>query len=445
MAEGFYVEVGTVPLDSEKVKENKTLAPFDKRLEAQGSVQTILESQVGSDVLKKEMMYVEDVDAGRTLTESATSGKVIFGGEFPADIFGARDQKGVRHEVPVLQYVQNYGFQDKVNAIGLYSNKDVEYIVKVSNFLRSHGLPTENPNNILKLKEIAVDGVPVPIDDWKDAALTYFENVCENDPIQMEMAKEYLKQDFFEIERELQTTERLRNISKCQTKEEFEEMVGKVFKWLNVATEIRDQGILPDTTKPKAFDVENPGDIERYFLNWLPEQMGIYLARMQKLGVVNYFPHAQNWSAVGTMYDLNDVVGDPLGFPCEEEDFKYMVGLSLGALEELLYPKDGNYLSDELNLSVNKAKASLIQAYLKELGKDVSEIGYEYFADNDYVNGESVMIGVEDWKEIMTYMGQEEKLDSQTHLEEIEKKVRQDIIRKAIELQTGKEVGDRII
>jgi len=106
------------------------------------------------------------------------------------------------------------------------------------------------------------------------------------------------------------------------------------------------------------------------------------------------------------LYDKDTVVGVPLGDkPPTIAQYKNDMTETLGALDELMAPEEGNYISrvfgKELLLT---AKASLLKGYLLERhGKgDVnSGIIKSILSDYKYYNGKKdveVKISEEDWK-----------------------------------------------
>jgi hypothetical protein len=179
--------------------------------------------------------------------------------------------------------------------------------------------------------------------------------------------KKYLQStDFFIEDRDLQVAERLRDLKKIKTESQFRQVMEPIFKWVNLATNSLKSGIISDTPVPNRFEF-NPADIQRYFGEWLPSQMGIYLARLHKLGLVHQFPHAQNWSVVGTLYDLDSVWGSVLGDPLiTDDDIAKDTRRTVGAITELLVDSQQNYLNDTYPGLAEQAQSIIISSYIKE-------------------------------------------------------------------------------
>lgn len=117
-------------------------------------------------------------------------------------------------------------------------------------------------------------------------------------------------------ERRQQITEDLRTIATYMEKRPdydrivtsgryFRDKMGEVFRWVNQYNRIKGD--------PEVFDAHNDADIKRYFSEYLPAQVGRFLARFHKIGLAHEFATAHNWSLVGTLYDLDSVHGKPLG------------------------------------------------------------------------------------------------------------------------------------
>ena len=286
-----------------------------------------------------------DTAHGRSMTESASSNKVVWGGPLPGDIYGARTVKGtaMRASIKGISLDSHsespYGYR----GFGLMDDSVIPRVIKVSELLRKNGLPTERPAKVKELKEVWVqkwiDGhiawKKIPIKEWETSTL----QAETEGGADFEKIKRYLQETkFIAIERDVQVDERLQNIAKAAYNDRLKEIMTPIFKWLNVATQVRSGGIIAGTPKPKPFRY-NKGDLNRYFLSYLPSQMGTYLGRFHKLGLQHEFPHWGNWSAVGTLYDLDSVSGQALysdDKPVEDKDQVHDINITYGAAEILL-------------------------------------------------------------------------------------------------------------
>jgi len=248
----------------------------------------------------------------RNMTEISTSKGFVWGGELPGDIYGARTIKGTSMSVdgdPAKLDAGDtyYG----VMGIGLMDDRSIPRITKASELLRKNGLPTECPRTVKKLQEVLVkdkNGIyqKMPIKEWEENQLN---NITSFDRISLESAKKYLDEtDFVALERDVQVDERLQDLQEALYKGGFRAMIEPIFKWINVATQARNGGLISGTEKPERFNMTDE-DIKRYLTDFLPSQMGVYLGRVHKLGLIHGQPHIQDWSAVATLYDLDGIYG----------------------------------------------------------------------------------------------------------------------------------------
>ncbi len=347
--------------------------------------------------------------SGRTITDALVSKHVVWGGIYSGDIFGAHDVKGSRHDKQSEGIKRDRNGYLGLRAEGMKDEVGNGFIERASLLFRANGLPTECIVKKEKLKEVAVgDGEKWSVGKWKRWALKKFEREVQgnsdNDGFDkkqlVQQAREYLHDNnFYLIERDLQVQERLRDVSLCKTEGEFSNMMGPVFKWLNAATAARGSGLIEGTTKPEDFSL-NDVDVKRYFSSWLPEQMGIYVGRMHNLGLTHNFLHAQNWSAVGTVYDLDSVTGRgmPVRTKNEPEAIKGDLKKVMESLEELLDPQNGNYLSNQFGEGlVDQARANFIKNYCKARDLNVMYLDLGgVFRNPGYFDGRKRRGGMED-------------------------------------------------
>ncbi len=389
----FYHELETKPLDDyETISESKTKHPFSENFKPQGALSGMDES---FEPVKK-YHYVERRNHGRSIDETASSAKVLWGGEFQADKFGARDLKGSRQEQFLIDIRQSQHGYNEIRIKGLYDETDVEYLVKASEYLREIGLPTEKITAIYKPNEILYQGEPVPVDEWKKLAKARFARQTHKGTQGVILIQDVNKfidnSEFFQVERELQISERIRDLAFCTTEDEFKRVLSGPLNWINVATKIKHEGIIPGTEQPDPFDINKTEDIERYLESWLPGQMGNYLGRMKKAGIQNKYGHAQQWSLAATMYDTQSLIGEPLnGKKLTAEDYVYALQEALGVLEELLNPERPNYISQHFGNCLAQAKQNLLVNYFKEIDlvndMDINDYDYEDIAYNNYFDG----------------------------------------------------------
>jgi len=360
----FYRPKKDLPTPGMPVYENRSGSPFTK-----------LGAKIAFEAptTQPNKFVVVSKDAGRTVEDQIVGKKAVWGGELPGDIYGDRDQKGGRQDrILRLQIDPYHGF--RVEGMNVYDPKYLEKVNKVSEFLRQNGLPTEKLTTVYELKNklMAPNGHLYEIDRLKVRAITVFRDqltkMGESDVGKtINSAWQWLKDVKFSIEeRDLKVAERLRGARYAVSSEDFKRMVSPVFQWLKVATDTRGQGLITGTEKPGRLSLDGE-DLQIYFGRWLPDQMATYLSRMHTLRAVHGNATAQNWSLVGTLYDLDTVKVQALGDQLPKGGIEDDVNCTLGALEELLAPHEGNYIANSFGKQLLlQAQAVFLKRYLEE-------------------------------------------------------------------------------
>ena len=251
---------------------------------------------------------------GRDTSDERISNKVVWEDRYGI-VYGDRNTKGGNMANIEVRTIEEPGYLE-LRVQGLKDSIGLENIDKVSGFMRKNGLPTERVASVRQLKEVYSEGKKIPISEWKAKVVEKKEeeiiniktaSVIDQRREELEKIRLYLAStEFYVVERDLQVAERLRDLgSDVNTEKQLHRMLGPVFNWINVVFKVKHEGIIPGTKPSEPFTLDKAG-IERY-LNWLPTQMGIYLARLHKLGGVHGYAHSQNWSLAGTLYDLDSV------------------------------------------------------------------------------------------------------------------------------------------
>ena len=373
-------------------KEKYSRSPFAKR---DTTVSTSAETNEKNESSNYAIVSPEH---GRAIVDTRINNAVIWGGTKSGDIYGAKDWKGANMNHVRLQR-DDYGTLGW-RAEGLKDNVGIVRLQKASRILRDNGLPTENPIKIDKLLQVVEDGKTIPIWLWKTETIKAFEssaNVIEKmgdfemtkkQREEADSVKKYLLgTDFYVEERDLQTAERLRDLETAKDEESFKKIVEPILKWVDTVVEVKKSGLIANTPPPEKFSF-SPEDIKRYFGEWLPSQMGIYIARMHKLGLAHQFPHAQNWSVVGTLYDLDSVKGPQLGDKeNSKNDYAIDTKKAVGAIAELFDPRTNNYLSTSFSDIAEKSQTMLISSYIKErFGDGISSEQLETIRKENFAN-----------------------------------------------------------
>lgn len=301
----------------------------------------------------------------RNMTETFTTKAVVWGGSLSGDIYGARTVKGTSMLVKYRGGGEgNIGIDDfelsryGLRGFGLMDDSVSQRIIKASETMRQNGLPTERPRSIKELKEVWVrnkyrkwerkpvkvweqerlDKIRVDINTAKERGGSTY--IVKQYGERLKKVERYLRETkFIALERDVQVDKRIENVIEAANNKELREMIVPIFKWLNAATQTRNSGLVPNTPKPEPFSYTE-GDLKRYFGDYLPSQMGIYLARFHKLGLFHKYLHPGNWSAVGTIYDLDSVGGKIMFSDDEKHTDKDLVGdvtETLSSLKDLAY------------------------------------------------------------------------------------------------------------
>ena len=134
-------------------------------------------------------------------------------------------------------------------------------------------------------------------------------------------------------------------------------MMNPILKWLRVATSKTGHGLITDSPKPP----ENM-TTEQYFGTWLPGEMGKYLGRLHKNGISAQMAHTQNWSAVGTLYDISSNFTPTNKESFLRDDIRY----TYTSINSLLNPQLGNYLETNFPELAWEAKRNFLQSYYQE-------------------------------------------------------------------------------
>jgi len=374
----FYTEKAVVQLpDSEVVaRDGNAGIPFEEL----GSLAEVkLGSKLETEKKTKMTPGGQSGAHGRELVDETSRNAVLWG-----DVYGgwyaARGEKGGRWYEIRLKEIDDGKFRIQ----GMYNESEADYLVRVTDFLAKNGLLTEKVRVARKLNTMVVGDEKVEVEDWKKMVLLEAEKNYGKGTERYRLASEYINEvNLVLVERDLQVSERIRDLRRCRTKEEFEKVLGGVFKIINVVAEVKGTSTLPNTKPPERFDINNESDIRRYLGEWLPSQMGIYLARLRKLEMTNDYSHDQQWSLVGSEYDPQSFVGRGFVRNCTEEDYRDALGKSLQALADLLGNKK-NYIGKEYRGLGLDAVASLLKEYAREMGCNVSDIGYDFISNNSY-------------------------------------------------------------
>lgn len=301
---------------------------------------------------------------GRALDDERVAGKVVWTDEYHTP-FGDRDFKGNMFEQLGVEPDGNSFF--KYHVIGLKESIGVNRIDRVSKIMRNLGLPTEAIKRVYLLEEVIYKGERMPIEEWEKIEINnrvakYNELITNSETSAAASSLKYETEKilamfestkFYVIERHLQTDVRLRDLREAKSEESFHQLVDVPLIWLT-------KNVLPNSNlnrgfvswelgRPEDFDPTNKDHLTYYFSDWLPKQMATYLAKFHSNEMVDGYAHGQNWSMVGTLYDLDSFFGVPIGDPNPEAaSLQNDVMETTKAIVELLAPEGvgfGKWLS----------------------------------------------------------------------------------------------------
>ncbi|KKU78846.1 MAG: hypothetical protein UY06_C0038G0006 [Candidatus Amesbacteria bacterium GW2011_GWA2_47_70] len=365
---------------------------------------------------KAELIKVSP-EHGRATADARLLSTVVWRDDFGIP-FGSVDYKGNVVDDVVIDTDQT----DKLRVCGIKTGKVTRRIIAASRALRGMGLPTEAIYRMYKITWFPENGRRISPEEWRKQLLTELESDIEfareqlrnpstygqkKDELEELLAKAeeevkfvkgYLKQNdnFYVFERHLQTPIRLRDIPHAKTKNDFENLAKQSMEWLDKILTRRQRAKTPVWNKllrkskdlcfalwpfsgDEKFDFNNSDHLSRVFVEWLPAQMGQYLARLHKNGLIHGFPHSQNWS-LGSLYDLDSVYGPALGDnPRTEDNFVKDVEIAARAVMDIFAVRAPGF--DCVGLTASHYLAQTILGQNKDelpLVKAVANFEYGY-------------------------------------------------------------------
>src|SRR5439155_114 len=120
---------------------------------------------------------------------------------------------------------------------------------------------------------------------------------------QLPQVEAYLKNnEFFFTVRGLQVTERFRDLEEIQTQEQFRQIMGRVFTFINARERIEAQR---QHRQQRLLSPDSDADLEYYFTDYLPKRAATNIAKMHKLDLTHGFLTSHNVSLAGSIYDLD--------------------------------------------------------------------------------------------------------------------------------------------
>lgn len=359
---------------------------------------------------------------GRSQEETLTKSQFLWG-DGDGGFYGSRNWKGLPSEEPYVKFdwsgfkfLRAQGLKEDTNGKnGFDERAAINRIMKASAFVRSLGLPTERLVSVRKVKNILHDGKMIPVADWKQKMIDKgYKHDTKGVHVGQEDLENFLESvDFYVLEREVQTAERLVDLIRLNfaagsdrnivtedisfkiaksdpgdddfeivflnqdvvkaSGEKFISAMDRIFKWVN-QYENRRQSRLESLGIPQAvplevshFDVKDPKSMVNYFTKYIPTNMGISLGTLHHAGVYHEYATEHNWSAVGSLYDLDSLKGKPLSAnddPISAENIKRDVVRSMQSINSIF----GLDITKEV--IADGEKSAKYEGYLSQIGTD---------------------------------------------------------------------------
>lgn len=288
--------------------QNIDFRPFRKKPDDRVNVR-VKSGQIGS-------ARVESPAHGRDLTVvpdlKNEDVKILFDGEYPADIYGDTTIKGVN--MVATPTTERYAFNDlKTHTIGLVDKDVLKRIVRASDVMRKLGLPTEFPRKAWEINEIWVtnaDGTTnkITIEEWKKLEIERVKTKLDEVDNLNNTLKYINDVHFVAIERDVQINIRLEDIERFANEHTLEQKMKPVFNWLNQVIKYKKLNILTGDPPQRPFTTSQE-DLVRYFTEYYPAQAGAYIGTMRKNKLFHGFLHPGNFQGVPTVLDLDSVTG----------------------------------------------------------------------------------------------------------------------------------------
>lgn len=266
------------------------------------------------------------------------SGMIIWEDLF-GQLYGALNIKGVNVSNPRAR--SNTDAPSGFVFWGLLDSDSILRQKRASDELRVRGIETEVTLRVLEPNLLPAGEERINIDELKHRMLmkVWDENKQFENPTDImgdvsrlqlpDLAKALDNMTFFITVRSLQVSERLLDLAEVRDKEELSALLDRVFKFVNLKEEILARRLtryLSVTDEPeKPFDPNSEEDIFRYLTEYLPYRLGRNYGLLHAAGLLHKFPHLQNVSLVGSIYDLDSIVGKPLNVsdePVTEDDIR---------------------------------------------------------------------------------------------------------------------------
>lgn len=268
---------------------------------------------------------------------------------------------------------------------GLQESDAIRRVLRVSKALRERKVETEIILGVFEPQQLPMNGEMVPLPEFKRRLIqqvwdensneekdkiTGFIKVPRKDIPKLSEALENMT--FLFTLRGLPVSERLGDVCDVSTKEELMAVLKNSFRFVNTKERMKQSH--DPTYTPDFFNVEKDEDIQRYFEEYLPNQIGTNYGRAHNLGIQK-FTHSGNVTLTGGIPDLDSFRGEFT--KCQDnkvydhhtrDDLERLVEGFTSTLRFLHAHKFANFDEDK----TNTALVNCFDSYLRErdLGPD---------------------------------------------------------------------------
>jgi hypothetical protein len=251
---------------------------------------------------------------------------------------------------------------------GLQEGDALRRVARASRIMRQAGIDTERPIGIYQPQQLAYEGTLVDVPDYKQLVMeSMVKRIKSGDDTQNfsleevgSAAKAVDQMDFFVTLRAMSTAARIGDLVVTRAEARSHDIppglnyssLAQVFRDYNSyatarITVLRDLGLAPNL--PTDINADTDHDVlEHYFAEALPKLMARNMGLLHSLGLMHHFPHANNFTGLGGIVDLDSVQGGKLRLrdrrmrDLPERQVEEKTSVSLDALAEFrLYQGHG--------------------------------------------------------------------------------------------------------
>ncbi|MBI2028972.1 hypothetical protein HYT02_01005 [Candidatus Gottesmanbacteria bacterium] len=285
-------------------------------------------------------------DHHRSYEVRFTKTGTIFWNDEYGNIFSSFSIKGNNLSFPLI--AKSTTSDSGYAVYGMQESDSMVRILRASQMLRFHHVDTEMIIGVIEPTELPINDELLPIVEFKKTLIKNLftrikDNANRNDELQeLEIKPEEIgkinlhleNQVFLFTLRGMQAPERVSDLKYCTSREDLKLILEKSFEYVNEVERYKAEN--EPLYKPRFFSAEDDQSIEDYFIDYLPKKTASNFATLHNLGLSHGYSHAGNVSLVGSLYDLDSVMGKAV----DENDGENQVGRMNGDIFYFLYGHD---------------------------------------------------------------------------------------------------------